>query len=85
MTYGGSLIRPEATGFGAVYYGKEVLAHFNDTYEGKTIAVLDMVTLLGVYVSKLKNMEQKLFLFLVEMDTFMILMESILMKKLISY
>ena len=38
MTYGGSLIRPEATGFGAVYYGKEVLAHFNDTYEGKTIA-----------------------------------------------
>ena len=46
---------------------------------------LDMVTLLGVYVSKLKNMEQKLFLFLVEMDSFMILMESILMKKLISY
>ena len=44
-----------------------------------------IVTLLGVYVSKLKNMEQKLFLFLVEMDTFMILMESILMKKLISY
>ena len=39
MTDGGSLIRPEATGFGAVYYGKEVLAHFNDTYEGKTIAV----------------------------------------------
>ncbi len=37
MPYGGSLIRPEATGFGAVYYGKEVLKHFNDTYEGKTI------------------------------------------------
>jgi glutamate dehydrogenase (NADP+) len=39
MAYGGSLIRPEATGFGAVYYGKEVLAHDNETYEGKTIAV----------------------------------------------
>ena len=39
LPYGGSLIRPEATGFGAVYYGKEVLDHFNDTYEGKTIAV----------------------------------------------
>ena len=38
LPYGGSLIRPEATGFGAVYYGKEVLKHFNDTYEGKTIA-----------------------------------------------
>ncbi|MBO6046188.1 MAG: NADP-specific glutamate dehydrogenase [Erysipelotrichaceae bacterium] len=39
LTYGGSLIRPEATGFGAVYYGNEVLEHFNDSYEGKTIAV----------------------------------------------
>ena len=38
MSYGGSLIRPEATGFGAVYCGNEVLKHFNDTYEGKTIA-----------------------------------------------
>ena len=38
MPYGGSLIRPEATGFGAVYYGKEVLSHFDDSYEGKTIA-----------------------------------------------
>ncbi len=38
LPYGGSLIRPEATGFGAVYFGKEVLDHFNDSYEGKTIA-----------------------------------------------
>ncbi|MFV0394788.1 MAG: NADP-specific glutamate dehydrogenase [Coprobacillaceae bacterium] len=38
LTYGGSLIRPEATGYGAVYYGNEVLKHFNETYEGKTIA-----------------------------------------------
>ena len=39
LTYGGSLIRPEATGFGAVYYLCEVLKHQNDTIEGKTIAV----------------------------------------------
>ncbi len=39
MTYGGSLIRPEATGYGAVYYGKEVLEHFNESYEGKTIVM----------------------------------------------
>ena len=39
MTYGGSLIRPEATGFGAVYYLNEVLKHENDTIEGKTIAI----------------------------------------------
>ena len=38
-TYGGSLIRPEATGFGAVYYLTEVLNHENDTIAGKTIAI----------------------------------------------
>jgi glutamate dehydrogenase (NADP+) len=39
LSYGGSLIRPEATGFGAVYYLVEVLKHFGDTIKGKTIAV----------------------------------------------
>ena len=39
MSYGGSLIRPEATGYGAVYYTNEVIKHQNDTLEGKTIAV----------------------------------------------
>jgi glutamate dehydrogenase (NADP+) len=39
ISYGGSLIRPEATGFGAVYYTVEVLAHEGETIEGKTCAV----------------------------------------------
>ena len=39
MSYGGSLIRPEATGFGAVYYLCEVLQHQGDSIEGKTIAI----------------------------------------------
>lgn len=39
LTYGGSLIRAEATGFGAVYYTKEVLEHFGESIEGKTFAV----------------------------------------------
>ena len=39
LEYGGSLIRPEATGYGAVYYAKEVLKHFNETFEGKTIVM----------------------------------------------
>ena len=38
FTYGGSLIRPEATGYGAVYYLQNVLAHFGESIEGKTIA-----------------------------------------------
>ena len=37
LTYGGSLIRPEATGYGAVYYLQNVLKHFGDDIKGKTI------------------------------------------------
>ena len=39
LSFGGSLIRPEATGYGAVYYLNEVLAHEGDTIEGKKIGV----------------------------------------------
>ena len=39
LSYGGSLIRPEATGFGAVYYAAEVLKHFGEDIKGKTFAV----------------------------------------------
>ncbi|MBR1899083.1 MAG: NADP-specific glutamate dehydrogenase [Oscillospiraceae bacterium] len=39
MQYGGSLIRPEATGYGAVYYTCNMLEHFGDSIKGKTVAV----------------------------------------------
>ncbi len=39
ISYGGSLIRPEATGFGAVYYTVKMLEHFGDSIKGKTFAV----------------------------------------------
>ncbi len=39
LSYGGSLIRPEATGYGAVYYAVEVLRHFDETISNKTIAI----------------------------------------------
>ena len=39
IPYGGSLIRPEATGYGAVYYTVEMLKHFGDSIEGKTFAI----------------------------------------------
>ncbi len=39
MSFGGSLIRPEATGFGAVYYTVEMLKYFGDDVKGKTFAV----------------------------------------------
>ena len=39
IPYGGSLIRPEATGYGAVYYTVEMLKHFKDDIKGKTFAI----------------------------------------------
>ena len=39
ISYGGSLIRPEATGYGAVYYTVELLKHYGETIEGKTFAI----------------------------------------------
>jgi glutamate dehydrogenase (NADP+) len=39
LGWGGSLIRPEAAGFGCVYFAAQMLATRNDTLEGKTCLV----------------------------------------------
>lgn len=39
LDWGGSLIRPEATGYGVVYFAGEMLAHAGDSLEGKTCLV----------------------------------------------
>lgn len=39
LEWGGSLIRPEATGYGAVYFAAEMLATRNQTLEGKVCLV----------------------------------------------
>ncbi len=39
LSWGGSLIRPEATGFGVVYFAAEMLATMGQSFEGKTVAV----------------------------------------------
>ncbi len=39
LEYGGSLIRPEATGFGGLYFVKEMLAKKGQTLAGKTVAI----------------------------------------------
>ena len=38
-TWGGSLIRPEATGYGTVYFADEMLKVKGDSFEGKTVVV----------------------------------------------
>ncbi len=39
LSFGGSLIRPEATGFGAVYFLNEMIKAKGDTLKGKTVSV----------------------------------------------
>ncbi|MCF8308203.1 MAG: NADP-specific glutamate dehydrogenase [Bacteroidales bacterium] len=39
LNWGGSLIRPEATGFGTVYFAQEMLRTRDDNFEGKTVAL----------------------------------------------
>jgi len=39
INWGGSLIRPEATGFGAVYFAQEMLATHGTTFAGKTVCI----------------------------------------------
>lgn len=39
MSYGGSLIRPEATGYGDVYFAQSMLETRGDSFEGKIVAV----------------------------------------------
>lgn len=39
ITYGGSLIRPEATGYGNVYFAQNMLSTRNDSFEGKTVLI----------------------------------------------
>jgi len=39
MSWGGSLIRPEATGYGNVYFAQNMLAVKGDSFKGKTVAI----------------------------------------------
>ncbi len=39
LTYGGSLIRPEATGYGATYFAEQILKDAGTDFKGKTVAV----------------------------------------------
>ena len=41
MNWGGSLIRPEATGYGCVYFAQEMLKTRGESFKGKTVAVSD--------------------------------------------
>src|SRR4051794_37762879 len=59
VEWGGSLIRPEATGYGAVYFAHEMLSTRNDDLEGKTCLVSGSGNVAQYTVEKLLDLGAK--------------------------
>ena len=57
--WGGSLIRPEATGYGTAYFLSEVLAAHNDTLEGKIITVSGYGNVGSFFIEKANDLGAK--------------------------
>src|SRR5499426_1740715 len=59
LNWGGSLIRPEATGYGCVYFANEMLRTRNETIEGKTCLVSGSGNVAQYTVEKLLQLGAK--------------------------
>jgi glutamate dehydrogenase (NADP+) len=59
LNWGGSLIRPEATGYGCVYFASEMLAARGETFEGKTCLVSGSGNVAQFTVEKLNQLGAK--------------------------
>jgi len=59
LGWGGSLIRPEAAGFGCVYFAEQMLATRNDTLSGKTCLVSGSGNVAQATARKLLEMDAK--------------------------
>lgn len=63
LNWGGSLIRPEATGYGSVYFAAEMLSTRNDTLEGKTCLVSGSGNVAQFTIEKLIDLKAKVTTF----------------------
>jgi len=59
LNWGGSLIRPEATGYGCVYFAEEMLKTKKDSFKGKTCAVSGSGNVAQYTVEKLNQLGGK--------------------------
>jgi len=59
LNWGGSLIRPEATGYGAVYFAEEMLKTRDDTFDGKVCTVSGSGNVAQYTVEKLLQLGAK--------------------------
>jgi glutamate dehydrogenase (NADP+) len=63
LKWGGSLIRPEATGYGSVYFAAEMLATHSETLEGKTCLVSGSGNVAQYTIEKLLDLSAKVVTF----------------------
>jgi glutamate dehydrogenase (NADP+) len=61
LNWGGSLVRPEATGYGAVYFAQEMLSGRGESLEGKTCVVSGAGNVAQYTVRKLNELGAKAF------------------------
>jgi glutamate dehydrogenase (NADP+) len=59
LSYGGSLIRPESTGYGTVYFAEEMLRHAGRSLEGMRVAVSGSGNVAQYAIEKLMQMGAK--------------------------
>lgn len=59
LSWGGSLIRPEATGYGSVYFAQEMLKANNDSFDGKVCTVSGSGNVAQYTVQKLTELGAK--------------------------
>jgi glutamate dehydrogenase (NADP+) len=59
LNWGGSLIRPEATGYGAVYFASEMLGTRNETLDGKICLVSGSGNVAQYTVEKINQLDGK--------------------------
>ncbi len=59
MAYGGSLIRPEATGYGCVYFAAEMLASKGLDFKGKTVAISGSGNVAQYAIEKVNQLDGK--------------------------
>ena len=59
INFGGSLVRPEATGYGSVFFAEEMLKTRNDSIKGKTCLVSGSGNVAQYTVEKLNQLGWK--------------------------
>lgn len=59
LSYGGSLARTEATGYGLIYLVEEMLKNHGNSIEGKTVAVSGSGNVAIYAIEKLKCLAQR--------------------------